>query len=174
MIAKRYTKALLGALNDKEISSAVKLLESICKSFADTQFFNILNSPFVPKNKKFDLLIEAFKIKDKKMLNFIKALSEKNRICEIPRIYEELNRYIRAKNNEYELVIQSNFALDSKSLEDIKGKLERKFGVSLVATHKKSSVDGIKIFIDELGVEGAFLKQNFANSLKSHILKAFN
>lgn len=174
MIAKRYTKALVSALNDKEIGGAVKLLESISKSFADTSFINVINSPFVPKAQKFNLLVEIFKIKDKKLLNVIKVLSEKNRICEIPRICDELNRYIRAKNNKYELVVQSNFTLDAKSLDEIKGKLERKFGVSLVATQKKSNIDGIKIFIDELGVEGAFLKRNFTNGLKSHILKAFN
>lgn len=174
MIAKRYTKALVSSLNDKEINVAVKLLESISKSFADSQFFHIINSPFVPSVRKFDLLVDIFKIKDKKLLNFIKILSQKNRICEIPNIYEELNRHIRAKNNEYELVVQSNFVLDAKSLQEIKDKLEKKFGVTLIATQRKGSVDGIKIFIDELGVEGAFFKQSFTNGLKNHILKAFN
>ncbi|MGX3010760.1 F0F1 ATP synthase subunit delta [Helicobacter sp. 23-1044] len=174
MIAKRYTKALVNALNEKEIATAIKVLESISKSFADSAFLNIINSPFIPKARKCELLIETFKIKDKTLKNFIKALSEKNRLCEIPRIYDELNRHIRAKNNEFELIVQSNFALDSKSLSEIKQKLEQKFGVSLVATHKKSNVDGIKIFIDELGVEGAFLKQSLTNGIKSHILKAFN
>ena len=174
MIAKRYVKALVGALNEKEIDSALKVFENISKSLLNTEFANIINSPFVPKARKFELIIDAFKIKDKKLQNFIKALSDKNRLGEIGRISEELNRYIRAKNNQYELVVQSNFALDAKSINDIKTKLEQKFGTSLIATHKKSNVDGIKIFIDELGVEGAFLKQSFTNGIKNHILKAFN
>lgn len=174
MIAKRYVKALVSALNEKELDSAVKLFESISKSFADVEFANIINSPFVPKARKFELVIEVFKIKDKKLLNFIKALSDKNRLSEIERISEELNRYVRAKNNQYELVIQSNFALDKKSIDEIKAKLEQKFGTSLIATHKQSNIDGIKIFIDELGVEGAFLKQSFSNGIKNYVLKAFN
>lgn len=174
MIAKRYVKALVSALNEKELDSAIKLFESIAKSFAEAEFANIINSPFVPKARKFELIIEVFKIKDKKLLNFIKALSDKNRLGEILRIKDELNRYIRAKNNQYELVVQSNFTLDAKSLDEIKTKLEQRFGTSLIATHKKSSIDGIKIFIDELGVEGAFVKQNFTNGIKNHILKAFN
>lgn len=174
MIAKRYVKALVGALNEKELDSAIKLFESISKSLAEAEFANIINSPFVPKARKFELVIEVFKIKDKKLLNVIKALSDKNRLGEIGRISEELNRYIRAKNNQYELVVQSNFALDEKSINEIKTKLEQKFGTSLIATHKQSNIDGIKIFIDELGVEGAFVKQNFTNGLKNHILKTFN
>ena len=174
MIAKRYVKALVGALNEKELDSAIKLFENIAKSLAEAEFANIINSPFVPKARKFELVIEVFKIKDKKLLNVIKALSDKNRLGEIGRISEELNRYIRAKNNQYELVVQSNFALDEKSINEIKAKLEQKFGTSLIATHKQSNIDGIKIFIDELGVEGVFVKQNFANGLKNHILKAFN
>lgn len=172
--AKKYTKALVSALSDKEIQGVLKVLQSISAIFGNKDFSDIINSPSLPAQKKLDFLLGIATIKDKKLLNFIKILNAKNRLCEIPNIYEELNRYIRAKNNEYELVVQSNFALDSSDLEHIKKQLERKLKVSLFVSQKKSNIEGIKLFVDGMGLEGAFLKQSFTNGIKSHILKAFN
>lgn len=172
--AKKYTKALVSALKGTEIENALKLLEEITKSFEDVQFYGVINSPFVLKSKRLELVLEAFNIKDKKLVNFLRLLNEKNRLSEIPNIYEELNRYIRAKNNEYELIVQSNFTLDSQDLEHIKKKLEQRLKVSLYVSQKKSNIEGIKLFVDGMGVESAFLKQNFSNGIKNHILKAFN
>ena len=174
LVAKKYTKALVSALKDSEIKDALNLLGQIAKSFMDAQFYGVINSPFVLKSKRLKLLLEIFKIQDKKLVNFLKLLNEKNRLCEIPNIYDELNRYIRAKNNEYELIVQSNFVLDSGDLESIKQKLEQRLKVKLYPSHKKSNIEGIKLFVDGMGVEGAFLKQSLTNGIKSHILKAFN
>lgn len=178
IVAKKYTKALVNALKEGkaegEVNEALKLLESMAKSFENAQFSSIMDSPFVPKTKRLQLLLEIFKIKDKKIVNFLKLLNEKNRLNEIPNIYDELNRYIRAKNNEYELIVQSNFTLDTKDLDNIKQKLEQRLKVSLYVSQKKSNIEGIKLFVDGMGVEGAFLKQSLTNGIKNHILKAFN
>lgn len=174
IVAKKYTKALVNALKDSEVKEMLKLLESMAKSFENAQFFGIMDSPFVPKSKRLQLLLEIFKINDKKSVNFLKLLNEKNRLNEIPNIYDELNRYIRAKNNEYELIVQSNFTLDSKDLDNIKKKLEQRLKISLYVSQKKSNIEGIKLFVDGMGVEGAFLKQSLTNGIKNHILKAFN
>lgn len=175
--AKKYTKALVSALKDSEIKEAVDLLGRIAKGFEDAQFYGVIDSPFVLKSKRLELVLGIFgldSVKDKKLVNFLKLLNEKNRLCEIPSIYDELNRYIRAKNNEYELIVQSNFALDSKDLESIKQKLEQRLKVKLYVSQKKSNIEGIKLFVDGMGVESAFLKQSLTNGIKSHILKAFN
>ncbi len=172
--AKKYTKALLGALKGSEVENALKLLEKMSRSFEDAQVYGVINSPFVLKSKRLELVLEAFGVQDKKLVNFLRLLNDKNRLSEIPNIFEELNRYIRAKNNEYELIVQSNFALDSSDLEHIKQRLEHKLKVKLYVVQKKSNIEGIKLFVDGMGVESAFLKQSFTNGIKNHILKAFN
>ena len=111
-------------------------------------------------------------VKDKKLVNFLKLLNEKNRLCEIPSIYNELNRYIRAKNNEYELIVQSNFALDSKDLESIKQKLEQRLKVKLYVSQKKSNIEGIKLFVDGMGVEKRVFKAEFDKWYKKPYLKS--
>ncbi len=173
-IAKKYTKALLGALKESEVAGALKSLESLSKNFADKDFCGIINTPTLKGAKKLEFLLGIVKIKDKKLLNFLKALSDKNRLNEIPNIASELNRHIRQKSNEYELLVQSSFALDSKDLASIKANLEQRLGISLYATHKKSTIEGIRLYIDGMGVESAFLKQSFSSGMKNHILKAFN
>ena len=156
LVAKKYTKALVSALKDSEIKEAVALLGRIAKGFENAQFYNVINSPFVLKSKRFELILGIFGLdltKDKKLVNFLKLLNEKNRLCEIPNIYDEL---------------------DSKDLESIRQKLEQRLKVKLYVSQKKSNIEGIKLFVDGMGVEGAFLKQSLTNGIKSHILKAFN
>lgn len=172
--AKKYTKALVEALETKEMKKALELLDSISKCFNNKKFNSIINSPTMPKQKKFDFITSIFDIKDKKILNFLKLLNQKNRLDEIPNIYDELNRYIHAKNNEYELLVLSSFEIDSKDINDIKKKLGDKLGISLYATYKKMDIEGVKLFVDGVGIETSLLKNSFSNNLKHHILKAFN
>lgn len=172
--AKKYTKALVEALGIKEIDKALEILDSISKCFGDKKFNSIINSPTMPKHKKLEFITSIFDIKDKKILNFLKLLNQRNRLDEIPNIYDELNRHIRAKNNEYELLVLSSFEMDSKDIDSIKKKLGEKLGISLYATHKKMDIEGVKLFVDGVGVETSFLKNSFSNNIKHHILKAFN
>lgn len=171
--SKKYTKALVSSIGIKEASKALDTLQLISNCFSDNKFSAIVNSPTIQKSKKEAFILSVTEIKDKKIINLIKLLNQKNRLGEIPLICNELKRYIDSSNNTYELVVYSSFKLDSKDLEHIKKELSKSLGVSLYTTEKPMNTEGIKLFVDGIGVETSFLKNGFSNSLRNYILKAF-
>ncbi|RAX54076.1 hypothetical protein CCY99_05185 [Helicobacter sp. 16-1353] len=173
LVSKKYTKALVSAIGIKGASKALDTLYLISNCFSDAKFSAIVNSPTVSKSKKESLILSVVEIKDKKIINFIKILNQKNRLSEIPLICDELKRYINSSNNEYELIVYSSFKLDSKDLEHIKKEMGKRLGVSLYATEKPMDTEGVRLFVDGISVETSFLKNGFSNSLRNYILKAF-
>lgn len=173
LASKKYTKALVSAIGINGASKALDTLQLISSCFEDSQFSAIVNSPTISKSKKEDFILSVTKIKDKKIINFIKLLNQKNRLDEIPSICDELRKYINYSKNEYELMVYSSFKLDSKDLEHIKEELSKRLGVSLYATEKSMDEEGVRLFVDGIGVETSFSKSGFSNSLRNYILKAF-
>lgn len=172
--SKRYTKALVLAIDKKdELTKTLKILQMITKYFEDLEFSTIINSPTIPKSKKEAFILSIANIKDKKIINFIKLLNQKNRLSEIPEICDELRKFINSMNNEYELVVTSSFNLNQKDLEKIKNELSKKLNISLYIVEKTTQTEGIKLFVDGISVETSFSKNGFSNSLRNHILKAF-
>ncbi|RDU63164.1 F0F1 ATP synthase subunit delta [Helicobacter sp. MIT 14-3879] len=172
--SKKYTKALVNALNKLEINKALESLNILSNCFSNKNFNSIINSPTISRERKVNFILSILEIKDEKLSNFIKLLSQKNRLNEIPNIYDELSSHVRSQNNEFELMVSSSFELDSKDLEHIKTTMENKLKTSLYVTQKRTEIDGIKLFVDGIGIETSFLKNNFSNNIKNHILKAFN
>lgn len=173
LVSKKYTKALVEAIGLKEIHKTLEILEFLANCFKDSKFAGIVNSPTIPKNKKISLILSIIDIKNQKIINFLNLLNQKNRLNEIPFIYDELKKYLKEQNNEYELIVSSSFKLDSKDLEDIKKEIGSRLGISLYTTQKIMDTEGIKLFVDGKSVETSFLKSGFSNSLRNHILKAF-
>lgn len=173
IVSKKYTKALIDSIGLKKAKSALEIFKTLNDCFMSEKFNYIINSPTMKKNKKESFILSMIETKDKKIINFIKLLNQKNRLNEIPFIYDELKKSINSSNNEYELVIQSSFDIDSKEQEHIKKELSEKLGVSLYVTTKYMEIEGIKLFVDGISVETSFLKYRFSSNLKKHILKAF-
>ncbi len=172
-VSKKYTKALVDAIDSKDISGVIDILKFLSNCFNNEQFKYIINSPMINKDKKESFIFSLINVRDKKIINFIRLLNIKNRLNEIPFIYNELQKYVNIGNNEYELIIYSSFDIDSKSQEYIRSELSKRLGVSLFATKKYMEMEGIKLFVDGISLETSFLKNGFSNSLKKYILKAF-
>lgn len=173
IVSKKYTKALVDSIGLEEARSVIDIFRLVSDCFKNEKFNFIINSPTIKKSEKESFILSIIDTKDEKIINFIKLLNHKNRLNEIPFIYDTLRKSVNSSNNEYELVIQSSFDIDSNDQEEIKNELSKKLGVSLYVTKKHMAMEGIKLFVDGISVETSFLKNRFSNSLKSHILKAF-
>lgn len=173
IVSKKYTKALIDSVGPRETKSALDVFKTLNDCFTDSKFNYIVNSPTIKKDEKESFILSIIDTKYKKIINFIKLLNQKNRLSEIPFIYDELKQSINFGNNEYELIIQSSFDVDSNDQERIKKELSKKLGVSLYVTKKHMDIEGIKLFIDGISVETSFLKTGFSSNLRKHILKAF-
>lgn len=172
IVAKKYTKALITSLNDNDLKVFLKDLGEIVNVFSIEKFLDIIYSPCVSKSRKQNLLLELMGSDNGKIINFIKLLGEKDRFDILPFVYRELEAYIRRKNKSYIGLLYLNKKIESNVVEQIAKVLSGRFNVGLEIFQVEVQIEGIKLVIDDLGIEISFSRENFLNELKSYILKA--
>jgi F-type H+-transporting ATPase subunit delta len=173
LIAKRYVKALIEALGDKKIESAAKALASVAKAFEDPKFAEIIVSPEVKKEQREELVVSLLgKKADPKLVNFVKTLGIHNRFGLIPEISHLLEKELQRRANRYEGVVESNKTVDKKLLEELEQSLSKYVDATVVLHPVKTDRDGIKVTIEDLGLEASFSKERVASDMINHILKA--
>ncbi|WP_456453035.1 F0F1 ATP synthase subunit delta [Hydrogenimonas sp.] len=173
LIAKRYVKALIEALGDKKIEEAAKALAVVAKAFDDAKFAEIIISPEVKKEQREALVVSLLGEKaDPKLVNFVKTLGIHNRFGLIPEISRLLAKELQRRANRYEGVVESNKSIDKKLLQELETSLSKYVDATVVLHPIKSDRDGIKVTIEDLGLEASFSKERVASDMINHILKA--
>ncbi len=173
LIAKRYVKALVEAVGDKKVSAATKTLEKISKAFEEEKFAQVMISPEVKKSQKEELVLAVAGQKcDRKIVNFVKVLGEHGRLGLIPEIVRQLQKELQRRANRYEGVVESSVKLDKKLISELESSLSKYVDATVVLRSVKSKSDGIKVVIEDLGLEASFSKERIASDMINHILKA--
>ncbi len=173
LIAKRYVKALKGTLKPKEIGVVNELFKALAAGFDDEKFLRIFESRDVSNSQKEEILLSAVKsIKSTKVNNFMKLLVENGRINIIPAIASELSKEIARINKKYSGKIYSDSDIDAKTVTGISKGLSKKLGATISLEMVKNDFDGIKVEVEDLGVEINFSKNRLNTQLIEHILKA--
>ncbi len=173
LIAKRYVKALKGSLKPKEVGVVDELFKALASGFNDEKFVRIFESRDVPNAQKEEILLSAVKsVKSTKVNNFIKLLVENGRINIIPAISSELSKEISRMNKSYSGKVYSDSDIDAKTLTGIGKGLSKKLGATISLEMVKNDFDGIKVEVEDLGVEINFSKNRLNSQLIEHILKA--
>ncbi len=175
LIAKRYIKALVNATSRKEVEEIAELLGKLSSANAISKFGEILGSPYVEKSKKIDFVLNNILGGQcsAKFVNFIKILAEHKRLDLFGELYAELTSYLSSLNKEYVAHLIANESYDESILKEIESKFSKKLGVNLSLKQQIVSDVGIKLVVEDLGVEVSFSQEKFMNDLKNHILKAF-
>ena len=99
---------------------------------------------------------------DAKLQNFFRLLAEADRILLIPYISNELEKRLLARKKEYAAILTTKEDLDSATLEKIQSALANKLGVKLSIKQKLSGAEGIKLSVEDLGIEVSFSKERFS------------
>ncbi|WP_456322537.1 F0F1 ATP synthase subunit delta [Hydrogenimonas sp.] len=173
LVAKRYVKALIGAIGEKRIKSASTSLKTVAKAFEDPKFAEIIISPEVSKSQREELIMALLGEKaDAKLKNFIKTLGIHNRFALIPEIARLLQKELQRRDNRYEGVVESKKAVDKKLLGELESSLSKYVNATVVLHPRKSERDGIRVAIEDLGLEASFSKERIASDMINHILKA--
>ncbi len=173
LIAKRYVKALIEAVGDKKVAAATKSLEAIGKAFEDKKFAELMISPEVKKSQKEELVLAIAGEKcDPKIANFIKVLNVHGRLGLIPEIVHLLQKELQRRANRYEGVVESGARLDKKQIAELESSLSKYVNATVVLRPVKTKGEGIKVIIEDLGLEASFSKERVASDMINHILKA--
>ena len=173
LIAKKYIRAIKSSSNTTSMNDIAAIFSVLAKSFEDDKFTDIMNNPNVSSIEKSGILLDGVKsVNSQAVNNLIKLLVEKKRISVIPALAEELRKDLAHSNKSYTGFIYSNSEIDSKVIEDLSAGLSKKFDSTIVLNFHKTDFNGIKVDVEDLGIEIDFSKSRINSQMIEHIIKA--
>jgi F-type H+-transporting ATPase subunit delta len=173
LIAKRYIKAIKDSSNESSIKVVSAVFAVLAESFKDAKFIDIIHNPDIKQNQKSEILLSATKsLNSKEVDNLIKLLAENNRLNIIPAIVEEFRKDLASSTKTYTGVVYSSSVLDDKTIQDLSTGLSKKFDSTISLTFVKNDFNGIKVDVEDLGVNIDFSKSRITNQMIEHIIKA--
>ena len=171
LIAKRYAKALSAV--SKDITGLADVLSVLSSAISTSEVQSALNSPIVTSEKKTEMILSALgNNSDSILVNFIKILGENKRLNLIPAIAKVLNTDLQKISNEYEGVLKSKATLDADALSKLEETLKKYTGSTIKLRQEKTDLDGLRVSVDDLGIEVNFSKQRVKEQLIDFIKKS--
>ena len=171
LIAKRYAKALSSV--SKDIGNVASILNTLSIAIDEEKVKKVLLSPIVPSEKKTEMILSTLgNNADATLVNFIKILGENKRLDLIPAITKVLNADLQKESNEYEGILKSKETLDDATLSNLESTLKKYTGSSIKLTQEKSNLEGLRVSVDDLGIEVNFSKQRVKEQLIDFIKKS--
>ncbi len=171
LIAKRYAKALSSV--SKDISTVTDVLNILSSAISTPKVKSTLTSPIISSDKKTEMILSTLgNDADSILVNFIKILGENKRLDLIPAIAKVLNADLQKVANKYEGVLSSKEILDDRALNKLEETLKKYTGSSIKLTQEKSDLDGLRVAVDDLGIEVNFSKQRVKEQLIDFIKKS--
>jgi len=171
LIAKRYAKALSSV--SKNVAAIAEVLNVLTEAINTQEVKSALTSPIVSSEKKTEMILSTLgDDADVTLVNFIKILGENKRLDLIPAIAKVLNTDLQKVSNEYEGVLTSKETLDAAALSNLEKTLKKYTGSTIKLTQEKSDLDGLRVSVDDLGIEVNFSKQRVKEQLIDFIKKS--
>jgi len=172
LIAKRYVKALLEVIPETQREDYNTILNSLSELFEDRGFKSVIESPIISSEQKASLLLEPLKDGNIPLKNLIKILAENGRLSLIPYIAKSLNQEVQKERNEYEGIVLSSEELSLEDISKLENSLKTYTGSTIKLTQQKSNFNGIKVTVDDLGIEVNFSKERVKEQLIDFITKS--
>lgn len=175
LVAKRYIKALATLMPQKELEEILPLFRKLANVSTISKFKEILESPCISIKQKEDFILKDIleSSSQVKFVNFIRILAEHNRLNLFEELYGELSSYLSALKKEYIAQLIVSECCEDAILKEIESSFSRKLGVNLLLKQQVVANCGIRLIVEDLGVEVSFSQEKFINDLRNHILKAF-
>jgi len=173
LVAKPYVTALLDGEDAETMAAYAAVFNALTSQFENEKFVDFISSPSIASSAKEEILLAAVaKVESDKVNNFLRLLAEKNRLELIPEIAEQISKGIAVLNNAYTGKIFSDADIDSKTVEALSTGLSKKVDANITLEFIKTDFDGIKVEVEDLGIELNFSKERINSTLIDHILKA--
>jgi len=172
VVAKKYTRAVIESFKESELREFVETIGEVESAFKSSKFREIISSSTIPNAKKGEFVMSLLQTKNEKFRNFFKLLTENKRLNLIPEISSGLKQEILRMNNEYSGKVYSKNEIGKDELKNLEEKFSKKFNSTIHLEAVKSDYNGIKIDIEELGVEISFSIDRLKSKMSEYILKA--
>ena len=171
LIAKRYAQAL--SLVSKDIAGIAEVLNALSVAINTEEVKSALTSPIISSEKKTEMILSTLGDKaDGTLVNFIKILGENRRLDLIPAIAKVINADLQKELNQYEGVLKSKKTLGKEELSKLEETLKTYTGSTIKLIQEKTDLDGLRVSVDDLGIEVNFSKQRVKEQLIDFIKKS--
>ena len=172
LIAKRYVNALSSVASSEQKKAYSEVLTAIAKLLEDDNVAEKLTSPLITSADKTAFILDGIKGSDSNLENFIKILGENGRLDLIPTIAKSLNQELQKESNSYDGVVMSNNTLSDEDIASLQESLKKYTGSTVKLTQVKTDLEGIKVTVEDLGIEVNFSKQRVKEQLIDFITKS--
>ncbi|RUM68031.1 MAG: ATP synthase F1 subunit delta [Sulfurovum sp.] len=173
LIANRYVNALVDVTSSEQRAEFSNVLSNIAKLFDDAKILESLTSPLIKAEQKTSFILDGLgKECDLKLQNFIKIIGENGRLDLLPVISKKLHQAIQKESNNYEGIVLSSSTLPDSEIANLEASLKTYTGSTIKLTQKESDLDGIKVSVEDLGIEVNFSKQRVKEQLIDFITKS--
>ncbi len=173
LVAKRYAKALMEIEGGAKIEVFIQALEGIASALEEPKAKEIIASPLVATDEKTALITEALGAKaDPILLELVKVMGEKGRLSLIPDLTAILKFEKKKESNSFVGKVESRNALGTAELQSLEEALSKHSGAKIMLEQVESDLNGVKVEVEDLGLELNFSKDRVKASLLDYIQKA--
>ncbi len=173
IIAKRYVRALKETFNSSELVQLDLVFIALAEEFNNKKTMRFINNVDIDSQTKAAIFLDAIKpVNSKKLNNFINLLANKRRLGIIPTLSKVLTNEIAKFTNTYKGFVYSNKIIKKTSIERLSQQVSDKVNSNIKLEFIKNKFDGIKVEIEDLGLEIDFSQSKIDAQIIEHILKA--
>ena len=170
-ISKNYAEALMEIATEQKSSEKIeKQLNQIFETIESSEDLRIvISNSSISTSTKIEIIDEIFKKSiDKKLLNFLKLLVEKNRFNEFEAIKTEFSNMLQKQSNKRTVEVYSPIELNFENKSNVLFKLEHKLGCEIAPIWKidKSLIAGLAFKIDDCVIDTS-IRAKLANLSKN-------
>lgn len=172
-IAKRYTDALVEGMSTEDLVTVQEIFASLATTLEDEKVKNIFTSPHMDDTTREEMLLAAVaSAKSDKINNIIKLLVEKRRLDIFDAMAKGLALKVAVENKTYSGQVFSNSTVKKATLTKFGTSIGKKVDAKVSFESVKDDYNGVKVAVEDLGIEVSFSKSNVRNQMIQHILKS--
>jgi F-type H+-transporting ATPase subunit delta len=173
LIAKRYAKALMELVPQKELPALLESLRTIRKAFAAPEAAELIASPLAGATRKFELLVAPLDEKiDARLYRLLVVMNEKGRLDLVPDLTEILDYEIKKRSNRFEGNVEADAALPKEKIKRLEEVLASYSGAKIKLKQTNKNGDGLRVSVEDLGLEISFSKTRVKSDLLDFIQRA--
>ena len=106
------------------------------------------------------------------LVNFIKILGENRRLDLIPAIAKVVYSELQKESNSYEGILRTKTNVEDSVVAKLEATLAKHTGSTIKLSQALSDVDGLRVTVDDLGIEVNFSKDRVKEQLIDFIQKS--
>ena len=170
LIAKRYAKALMEISDSKNLEADIAALKNLSSEMEDKNVKEIVVSPLISNDKRFELLVEPLKEKlDDKLYKLLAVMNSHGRLSLLPKVVELLEYEMKRTKNSFEGTVSSDGTVKREDIVKLEKRLADYTGSNIKLKESGTKIDGIKVEVDDLGIELSYSKDRVKADLLAFI-----